>query len=312
MPWKERYTTSDEKTLDDKDVRWPNAARCAVRIVVDLGMAHAAEGLKASDFDSSEAVFALGEGLDLLLAVLDRHAMKVTFAVPGWLAVLYRERIQSLHRAGHEIAVAGLKGEDAAALSRDEETSRIEEASRLVADIVGERPVGWFCLPRGSDPFAVGSVSANTVDLLIDAGYQYIGNGLADDIPYYWVTDAPTRRALLALPYYYHFNDLYFIMYPRKGSGIENGDVLLRNWLAEFDAQYQRGRHFEMTLHPEHAGWSNRLRGLDNFLSHVRERQNVWSCTSAQCAAYWQQTYPAEETLKLAPSIWQDHEGSLS
>ena len=32
--------------------------------------------------------------------------------------------------------------------------------------------------------------------LLLDAGYAYMGNGLTDDIPYYWVTDVRTPRAM--------------------------------------------------------------------------------------------------------------------
>ena len=36
MPWKERYTISDERTLPDSEVRWPDRKRCCFRIVVDL------------------------------------------------------------------------------------------------------------------------------------------------------------------------------------------------------------------------------------------------------------------------------------
>ena len=88
------------------------------------------------------------------------------------------------------------------------------------------------------------------MDLLIDAGYEYMGNGLADDIPHYWVTDFAARRAMLTLPYYYHFDDQWFLMFPRKGTGLEHADDLFRNWRAEFDAQYKRGRQFSMVLHP--------------------------------------------------------------
>jgi hypothetical protein len=28
MPWKERYTISDEKSLADDEIRWPQGARC--------------------------------------------------------------------------------------------------------------------------------------------------------------------------------------------------------------------------------------------------------------------------------------------
>ena len=36
MPWKERYTISDERTLADADVKWPDGKRCCFRVVVDL------------------------------------------------------------------------------------------------------------------------------------------------------------------------------------------------------------------------------------------------------------------------------------
>ncbi len=116
-----------------------------------------------------------------------------------------------------------------------------------------------------------GTISPHTVDLLIEAGYEYFGNGLADDIPHYWVSEFTSRRALLTLPYYYHFDDQFFLLFPRKGTGLENADMLLRNWKAEFDAQYRRGRLFHMTLHPQGIGWCNRVQVLDDFLGHMRE-----------------------------------------
>src|SRR5215207_4891415 len=56
-------------------------------------------------------------------------------------------------------------------------------------EAAGRRPSGWFSLPRQGDAFAGGSVSPHTMDLLIEAGFAYFGNGLADDIPHWWVTD---------------------------------------------------------------------------------------------------------------------------
>ena len=43
------------------------------------------------------------------------------------------------------------------------------------------------------------------------------------------------------------------------GTGLENPETLLRNWKAELDAQYKRGRHFAMVLHPHAIGWPSRL-----------------------------------------------------
>ena len=35
MPWKENYTRSDEKSLNDSDVRWPDGHHCCATITVD-------------------------------------------------------------------------------------------------------------------------------------------------------------------------------------------------------------------------------------------------------------------------------------
>ena len=101
-------------------------------------------------------------------------------------------------------------------------------------------------------------------------------------------------------------------MFPRKGTGLEHPDALLRNWRGEFAAQYKRGRYFHMTLHPQHIGWSNRLQLLDEFLAELRGYPNLWNPTAVECARYWLETYPADTHLRLEPSIWQDYPGSLS
>jgi peptidoglycan/xylan/chitin deacetylase (PgdA/CDA1 family) len=101
-------------------------------------------------------------------------------------------------------------------------------------------------------------------------------------------------------------------MFPRKGTGLEHPDALARNWKAEFDAQYKRGRHFHMTLHPRHIGWCNRLQLLDEFLSYLRGFPGLWNPTGEECARYWLATYPASTYLRLEPSIWRDYPGSLS
>lgn len=312
MPWKQDYTISDEKSIADADVRWPDGNRCCVSITVDLSIARGSDGIRAKDLATPQAYFALHGGLDTILAVLRRHDMKATFAVPAVIAELYPTRIGALPDAGHEVAAAGFRHEDVSGLSRDDEQARIDATTEILAKLMGRRPAGWFSLPRPEDPFAGGTISPHTMDLLIDAGYAWFGNGLADDVPHYWVTDFATRRSILALPYYYGFDDQFYLLFPAKGTGIENGDFLYRNWRAEFDAQYQRGRHFSMVLHPQGSGWAQRAELLDRFLAHVRDRPDIWNPTASACARHWEATYPKSTHLKLEPSIWADHPGSLS
>jgi peptidoglycan-N-acetylglucosamine deacetylase len=312
MPWKQGYTICDEKSLGDAEVRWPDGKRCAIHIVVDLSVASGGEGIGPRELASPAALFALNDGLDLLLAALARHGLKATFAVPAVMAECYPDRVRAVVRAGHEVAAHGFKHEDVSALQRDEESARIALTSEVLTATVGKRPAGWFALPRQKDAFAGGAISANTMGLLLEAGFDYMGNGLADDLPHYWVTDFTSRRAMLTLPYYYHFDDQFFCMFPSQGTGLENPDALFRNWRAEFAAQYRRGRFFAMTLHPQHIGWCHRLAGLEAFLGELAGHPDLWNPTGAECARYWRQVYPAAQSLKLAPSIWQDYPGSLS
>jgi peptidoglycan-N-acetylglucosamine deacetylase len=312
VPWKQDYTISNEKTVLDEDLRWPDGRRCCFTVTVDLSIATGPQGIEAKSIRDPDAFFALNDGLDEILAILSRHGLRATFATPAAIAAMRPDILPRLLAAGHEVAANGFRHEDVTGLSREQEADRIGAATEVLTKAIGKRPQGWFSLPRRDDPFANGTVSPNTIDLLIDAGYSWYGNGLADDIPHYWVTDFASQRALLALPYYYHFDDQFFLMFPAKGTGLEHADSLFRNWRAEFDAQYRRGRHFHMTLHPKGSGFAHRAVLLDRFLSHALGRPGLWNATGSECADWWLKTYPAGTHLALEDSIWVDHPGSLS
>src|ERR1700732_2475030 len=109
MPWKERYTISDEKSLADNDIRWPHDARCCVSITIDLSVAAGPEGIRAADLKTPQAHFGANQGLSSLIAMLKRYGLKATFAVPAVLAPIYREQVRSLIDEGNEIAAHGFK-----------------------------------------------------------------------------------------------------------------------------------------------------------------------------------------------------------
>ncbi len=311
MPWKDRYTISDERGIADAEISWPGGARCCVRVVVDLSPLAGPAGIGPADVATPEAQFGMNGALAALHETLLRFDIRATFAVPAVLAPHLAPKLRALMADGHEIAAHGFKHEDVSTLDRAEEKARLDRTMDILADVTGRRPEGWFSLPRQSDKFAGGAISPNTMDLLIEAGYAYMGNSLADDVPHHWVTDFATRRAILAMPYYYHFDDQFFLMFPAKGTGLENPATLVRNWRAELDAQYKRGRHFGMTLHPYAIGWPNRLQLLEDFLTYLRSLPALWNPTSAECARHWTVSFPASTHLRLEPSIWQDYPGSL-
>jgi peptidoglycan/xylan/chitin deacetylase (PgdA/CDA1 family) len=309
MPWKEGYTISDERSLTDAQVRWPGGNRCCFSITVDLSVASGPEGITEADLTGPKAQFGLREGFERVKGALDRFGLKATFATPAVMARVQAHQLRVLTQEGHEIAAEGFRHEDVSELPRATEAERIELTTSVLADVTGRRPEGWFSLPRQGDNFAGGTISRHTMGLLIDAGYRYFGNGLADDIPHHWVTDAASQRSILTMPYYYHYDDQFFLLFPSKGTGLEHADSLFRNWRAEFDAQYRRGRHFHMTLHPHACGFGHRVRLLETFLQHVSGSPGVWNATASAVIAHWRELNPEP---RLQPSIWQDYPGSLS
>ena len=197
MPWKERYTISDETSIVDGDIKWPDGRRCCFRVVVDLSPACGPEGIKPADLATPDAYYGMNGGLAALVGVLDRYGIKATFAVPAVIAEIQADKLRRLADEGHEIAAHGFKHEDVSKLDKDDERTRLARTTEIIAKVTGQRPAGWFSLARPGDKFAGGAISPNTIDLLLEGGYDYFGNGLADDAPHYWVSDFAIRRAIL-------------------------------------------------------------------------------------------------------------------
>lgn len=312
MPWKDRYTISNERSIADRDVRWPNGLACSFTITVSLDPPCGPEGLTPADLKTPEAYYGMHGGLDALRAVLDKNGVRATAAVSAAVADIHPTILRSLAADGHEIAAHGYLREDVSTLDIADERERLKRTTECIGAAVGRRPLGWYSLARQGDKYAGGAISPNTMSLLIEDGYSYMGNSPADDVPHYWVTDPAGPTAMLVMPYYYHFDDQFFLLFPAKGTGLEHADSLARNWRAEMDAQHRRGRSITMVLHPYAIGWAHRLRLLDEFLGHVTALPKVWNATALECAEHWRTHYPPEQTLRLEPSIWSDYDGSLS
>ncbi|MGR3249602.1 MAG: polysaccharide deacetylase family protein [Paracoccus sp. (in: a-proteobacteria)] len=312
MPWKDDYTTTDEIGIRDGDIRWPLGTRMAMAVTVNLNPAATGKGVQPKDLAYPTWHFGLHEGLEAFLALFGALGIKATFAVPAIVAEAYPDRIRAIVGAGHEVAAQGLFGESALHLDERTESDHMARATEILARVLGTRPQGWFDLSRPDDRAATGGVSQHTVGLLSCHGYDYLGNGLADDAPYWWVGDPATGDALLTLPYYYHFDDTFFLMFPREGTGLERPQALLRGWRAEFLAQYRRGRYFNICISPARSGWGHRLQNLSDFLRDAVGHPGVWAAPAFEIAQHWRQHHPASATLRLEPSVWQDYEDSLS
>ena len=145
MPWKQGYTISDEKTISDAELRWPDGNRGCVAIVVDLSRARGHEGIRAADLKSHAAEFAMHDGLDGLLAVLRRFDIKATFAVPAVIAQFMRAAsarwLARATRSRRRLQARGRKRAD-----REEEKARLDLTTEILTRVMeAARLAGFRC-----------------------------------------------------------------------------------------------------------------------------------------------------------------------
>jgi hypothetical protein len=79
MPWKDGYTTSDEKSLGDHEVTWPDGKQCACVVVVDLSVASGPEGITPSDLNTASGQFGTQVGIRSVLDVLQQGGVIIIF-----------------------------------------------------------------------------------------------------------------------------------------------------------------------------------------------------------------------------------------
>lgn len=275
------------------DLRWPNGARLAVSVVVNLE-----EGAEQQVGDGDpqsermgevlsvvppgvrdmgqEQIFAYGTraGLWRMLEALDRHAIPATFLMCGRAVQRAPALARAVAEAGHEAAVHGwLWRPHADYTSREAEAADLARCTETIAAATGQRPRGFFC--RGAE-------SAWTRGLLAEQGFTYTSNAFDDDLPY----RDPAHPDLVVVPYALDSNDMKFFHpngFVRAGEMVEYVSDALAVLLAE--AERGRPRLLNIGYHLRIAGRPGRFRAFEGVLEHLATlRDRLWLARRAEIA----------------------------
>jgi peptidoglycan/xylan/chitin deacetylase (PgdA/CDA1 family) len=126
--------------------------------------------------------------LDELLAVIDRHAVPVTFLVQGRWAVAHPDRVRDLVRRDPTLGLHGYAHVDYRRLNPEGVRAELRQGVAALKAAVPEHPVRWTRLPYGwaaTDPAVV--------PLLAEAGLTPLG---WDRSSFDWDTTLPDADAL--------------------------------------------------------------------------------------------------------------------
>jgi allantoinase len=212
-------------------------------------------------------------GLYRLLDVLDRHAIPITCSLNVAVAERFPEIAAVIRDRGWEVMSHGLyNSRFHLGLTEQEERATIQYSIDVVKREFGQEMRGYF------PPFAHWNL--RTEALLADLGISYIPDWGADDQP----TPSP-EAPLLRMPYSFDVND-----------GVDfrrhmEADEFVGMTLEMFDRLYEDGRTtgrvMSLPLHAFILGQPHRIGALDQILTHMRSRQDVWFATGSQIADWY-------------------------
>lgn len=197
------------------------------------------------------------------------------------------EQVEAMKTAGWEIASHGLKWVEHRDMPEDQERAAIAEAIRLHAEVVGERPRGWY----------TGRCSANTVRLVAEeGGFDWISDTYDDDLPY-WLEVGD--RDQLIIPYTLEANDMRFATAPGYITGGQFFDYL-KDAFDTLYAEGQEGRPAMMSigLHCRLIGRPGKIAGLKRFIDYISAFPDVWCPRRNDIAQHWAATHPHQRRTR--------------
>jgi peptidoglycan/xylan/chitin deacetylase (PgdA/CDA1 family) len=256
---------------------WPNGSRVAVALSFDVDN----ETLSLRTGETTPGPLSQGEygsraGLRRVLEFLDGEALPATFFFPIWSLKLAPQMAQQVQMSGrHEIGVHGWIHETNSTLDSITERELMEKAVAEMTAITGTRPVGYRA-PSWN-------MSATTLDLVREMGFLYESSLMADDRPYELLQRGqPT--GIVELPVEWILDD--FPLVNVQGQRYSPPREVMQVWIDEYDAAWEEGTLFLLTMHPHVIGHRSRMVALEGLVRHIQQKGGAWFATHEQIARY--------------------------
>jgi peptidoglycan/xylan/chitin deacetylase (PgdA/CDA1 family) len=255
---------------------WPNGARVAVCLSFDDDtQAPLLRDGNTSPTALSASDFGAESGTPRILKMLDYYQIPATFFVTAVDATLHPEMLPSILKSGrHEIGVHGWIHEFTPRLGEGEEERLLDQAIEYLTRATGKRPVGYRAPSWAFSPI--------TLDLIRKKGFLYDSSLQALDEPYEILSrGTPTGIVELAIDW-----TLTETPYLGQNGRMPSPTLLYQLYKEEFDAAYDEGTLFVLTLHPFLTGHRAPMQHLDQFVAYMKSKPGVWFATGEQIAQY--------------------------
>lgn len=260
-------------------------------------------GGEDSPADLSRGLSAGNEGIPRLLQVFENQGVETSWFVPGHTLETFRENVEAVYAAGHEIGIHGYSHENPTELSREQENRIIEKSVDLVEDLTGSPPAGhrasWW------------EFSENTPELVAEHGFLYDSSLMEREFEPGWIRTGDSWEKIdydedpdtwmepyrygegldvVEIPISWYRDDIppmLFIKHPNYNMGYASPSTIHEElYRAQFDYLYTaRGAGvYTLTIHPDVHGKPHMIPLLDDFIEYVKGHDDVEFVTHEEVA----------------------------
>ena len=266
-----------------KAVQWPNGARIALWVTVSLewfpldqkGQPFKPLGSLQTAYPDLRHYtlrdYGNRVGIFRVMKALEKHGIRASAPVNAAVALRYPSLVKEISSSGWELLGHGLDMDHLHYEGMTGEKELIEKSLSALG-----RPRGWLSPGK--------SESSKTLDLLAEAGVEYVCDWVNDDMPYEMKAGG---RTLHSMPLSNDIDDATVLI------GMHHDEDEFRDQVTDhFDLLYeesatQGGRIMSLSLHPWVIGQPYRIGVLEKALAHIVRQPGVWPATGSEILDAW-------------------------
>lgn len=260
--------------IDRPPLRWPNDARIAVWVITNIE--HYDVQAPSGKLDVrwvSQTDYGNRVGLWRIMKVLDDYEVRGAVTLNAAVCRLYPRIVEECLRRDWELLGHGLtNSQHLVDLAPEAEREVITRTLSTIRSFSGQAVRGWLGPGLGE--------TAATLDLLREAGVEYVCDWANDDQPY------RLTNGLYSIPYSMQWNDFSLLHHGGYDTN-QFAEALIEAFDVLYDEGAEHGRVLSIPIHPFFVGMPHRIRALQRALSHIRERDDVWFATGQQIVDWY-------------------------
>jgi allantoinase len=295
LPTPDRFAYSP--IVQRPDFTWPDGKRLAVYVALctehfsygsGFGLAYSPGLSHPNNYNWGWREYGNRVGGWRLIELFDEYGLPLSVLLNTACYDHCPELVAAYRGRGYEIVAHGrTNSEHQNGMDEGAERRLIDEATAAIRTNEGVQPAGW--MSPGAHP------SADTEDLLAEAGYTYTLDWPMDDQPVWMRT---RHGPLLSMPYPHEVNDVPMIVL-HDGTAQAFADMAIDN-LEEMLLQSERQPLvYGLTIHTFIVGQPFRIRQLRRVLDCLKRHQDkIWLTTPGACARHYAGLFPASQALK--------------